>query len=326
MNDPNQFELAEPPLDGITNICFNQEDPKYLLASSWDKTLRLYDTAANHLVCKFENEAALLDCCFMNDSVAFSGGVDHKVKKYDLNTKTDIILGEHGGGVRCVEWSSLTNCLYTGSWDTTLQLWDPRSQESQQKVVLPNKVFSMDLLNNTLAVAMADRHIHIYDTRNMKEPWQVRDTTLKYMLKCIRLMPRAEGFACSSIEGRVALEFFEPVREDKRYAFKLHRQTINDTEVVYPVNALAFHPIYGTFASGGSDCIVNVWDGVNRKRVKQLPGYPDEIASLAFNRDGSVLAIASSYTFDEGERDHAPDTIFIRQMQDAEVRPRVINQ
>ncbi|CEJ04810.1 hypothetical protein RMCBS344292_18762 [Rhizopus microsporus] len=81
MNDPNQFELAEPPLDGITNICFNQEDPKYLLASSWDKTLRLYDTAANHLVCKFENEAALLDCCFMNDSVAFSGGVDHKVKK-----------------------------------------------------------------------------------------------------------------------------------------------------------------------------------------------------------------------------------------------------
>jgi cell cycle arrest protein BUB3 len=101
----------------------------------------------------------------------------------------------------------------------------------------------MDLLNNTLAVAMADRHIHIYDTRNMKEPWQVRDTTLKYMLKCIRLMPRAEGFACSSIEGRVALEFFEPVREDKRYAFKLHRQTINDTEVVYPVNALAFHPM-----------------------------------------------------------------------------------
>lgn len=39
MNDPNQFELAEPPLDGITNICFNQEDPKYLLASSWDKVI-----------------------------------------------------------------------------------------------------------------------------------------------------------------------------------------------------------------------------------------------------------------------------------------------
>jgi hypothetical protein len=39
MNDPNQFELAEPPLDGITNICFNQEDPKYLLVSSWDKVI-----------------------------------------------------------------------------------------------------------------------------------------------------------------------------------------------------------------------------------------------------------------------------------------------
>lgn len=202
----------------------------------------------------------------------------------------------------------------------------------------------MDLLNNKLAVAMAGRRIHIYDVRDMSQPWQVRDTTLKYMLKCIRLMPNVEGFACSSVEGRVALEFFESSREDKKYAFKSHRQVIYDNEVVYPVNALAFHPTqvsysfrfrnanvfiykrYGTFASGGSDCFVNIWDGVNRKRVKQYPGYPEEIASLAFSPDGSMLAIASSYTFDEGERDRESDTIFIRHLQDSEVRPRTINQ
>lgn len=37
----------------------------------------------------------------------------------------------------------------------------------------------------------------------------------------------------------------------KRYAYKCHRRTEDGQERVYPVNALAFHPVYGTFASGG---------------------------------------------------------------------------
>lgn len=36
-----------------------------------------------------------------------------------------------------------------------------------------------------------------------------------------------------------------------------------------------------------------------------------------------MLAIASSYTFDEGERDHAPDALFIKRILDSDVAPRV---
>jgi cell cycle arrest protein BUB3 len=36
---------------------------------------------------------------------------------------------------------------------------------------------------------------------------------------------------------------------------------------VYPVNAIAFHPIHGTFATGGCDGNVYTWDGENKKRV-----------------------------------------------------------
>ncbi|KAI9244892.1 WD40-repeat-containing domain protein [Sporodiniella umbellata] len=319
-----QYQLSNPPQDGITNITFSPDDSKNLLVSSWDKTLRLYNTNTRQLSLKIQTESPLLDCCFGPNTAAFSGGLDRKVNMYDLTTQTKTTIGEHANGVRCVCWSSETNSVYSASWDSTLKVWDPRSSTLQHNVDLPHKAFSMDLLNNTLALAMAEKCIHIYDIRNMSQPSQIRNTTLKYMLKCIRLMPQAEGFACSSIEGRVALEFFDPASQDKKYAFKLHRQTMNDTEVVYPVNTLAFHPKYGTFASGGSDCIVNIWDGVHRKRVKQFTGYPDEIASIAFSHDGSVMAVASSYTFDEGERDHAPETIFVRQLQDSEVRPRKI--
>jgi WD40 repeat protein len=38
----------------------------------------------------------------------------------------------------------------------------------------------------------------------------------------------------------------------------------------------------GTFATGGGDGTVSVWDGVNKKRLVQYPQYPTSIASLAF--------------------------------------------
>jgi len=36
----------------------------------------------------------------------------------------------------------------------------------------------------------------------------------------------------------------------KKYAFKCHRKTVNGVEEIFPVNALAFHPEHGTFATG----------------------------------------------------------------------------
>ena len=32
-----------------------------------------------------------------------------------------------------------------------------------------------------------------------------------------------------------------------------HRQTIDDVDHIWPVNSLAFHPLFNTFASAGSD-------------------------------------------------------------------------
>ncbi len=83
---------------------------------------------------------------------------------------------------------------------------------------------------------------------------------------------------------------------------------------------------------------MNVWDGFNKKRLRQYPKYPSSVASMSFNSDGTSLAIASSYCFEEGEkecatdyecisdhmRSHEPDTVFIKSIADAEVRPKTI--
>lgn len=64
------------------------------------------------------------------------------------------------------------------------------------------------------------------------------------------------------------------------------------------------------------------WDGFNRKRLTALPAFGTSVAALAFSHDGSTLAMGASYTFEEGERDHPRDEIFVRRMLDSDCQPK----
>jgi len=51
--------------------------------------------------------------------------------------------------------------------------------------------------------------------------------------------------------------------------------------------------------------------------------YPTSISSLSFSTDGSVLAVASSYQFEDGELANIPeDSIFVRKVTDQETKPK----
>jgi cell cycle arrest protein BUB3 len=43
---------------------------------------------------------------------------------------------------------------------------------------------------------------------------------------------------------------------------------------------------------------------------------------MAFNHDGSEIAVASSYTHEEGDRAHPKDEIFTREVLDSECLPK----
>ncbi len=53
------------------------------------------------------------------------------------------------------------------------------------------------------------------------------------------------GWASGSIEGRIAVEYFDsdPAVQSQKYAFRCHRQTVDGVDCVYPINALAYHPM-----------------------------------------------------------------------------------
>ncbi|KAK2664892.1 hypothetical protein Ddye_003466 [Dipteronia dyeriana] len=321
-------ELADPPTDGISNLRFSNHSD-HLLVSSWDKTVRLYDASANVLRGEFKHGGAVLDCCFHDDSSGFSASADNNVRRLVFNYGKEDILGRHDAPVRCIEYSYAAGQVITGSWDKTLKCWDPRGASGQERTLVgtypqPERVYSLSLVGNRLVVATAGRHVNVYDLRNMSQPEQRRESSLKYQTRCVRCYPNGTGYALSSVEGRVAMEFFDlsEASQAKKYAFKCHRKSEAGRDIVYPVNAIAFHPVYGTFATGGCDGFVNVWDGNNKKRLYQYSKYPTSVAALSFSRDGRLLAVASSYTFEEGDKPHEPDAIFIRGVNEIEVKPK----
>lgn len=137
-------------------------------------------------------------------------------------------------------------------------------------------------------------------------------------------MPNDEGYASSSIEGRVAVEWFDPSADSqaRKYAFKCHRQPVEGVDVVYPVNALAFHPVHGTFASGGGDGVVAIWDAIAKRRIRIYQKYASSVAAMSFSTNGKYLAVAISPGFEDGKDEITEGVvgIFIRELGENEAK------
>ncbi|KAL3661640.1 hypothetical protein V7S43_013399 [Phytophthora oleae] len=320
-------EVQAPPSDGVSCLRFGV--CSRLLVSSWDATLRVYDGV--RLRTSVELEAPVLSCSYgKGDAEAFAGGLDCIVKQVDLTTRQITTLGSHEAAVRHVGYSREFGLAVSGGWDGAVKVFDVRNGDNAQihAAKQPGKVFGMDVRSHLVAVASSDRQVAVFDLRNFSQPLVKKESPLKYQMRCVSVFPDLTGYAIASVEGRVALEYFddeagtEGDRKKRSYAFKCHRGKVDDQTLVYPVNSVAFHPTYGTFATGGCDGVVNLWDGANKKRITHLKQYPTSIAAMDFNHDGSVLAIAASYTYEQGEKDHPNDAIFLHTVQDAEVRPK----
>lgn len=59
-----EYKLKSPPEDAISAVKFGPHSNQFLLVSSWDGTVRLYDVGVNSLRHKYSHESPVLDCCF----------------------------------------------------------------------------------------------------------------------------------------------------------------------------------------------------------------------------------------------------------------------
>lgn len=284
---------------------------------------------------------------FITKDLIACGCLDGGVRSVDLTSGEVRVIGTHarvgedgrecgdGAGVSCVEYDARgTGLLVTCGWDRRIRAWDLAATTAEKREVAsvetPGKCYASDMTRDgTLFVAMSDRQILAYDVADLiagGRPKVNRRSSMRYQTRAIGGHPNEESLVVASVEGRVAVEYVDATRnEEKRYAFKCHRKTEDPTkgEVIYPVHAVAFHPL-GTFATGGGDGYVNTWDGAAKKRLFQCPRYPTSISALAFSPCGGLLAVASSYAHEERENQGATpiDRLYVRVITHDEIKPK----
>lgn len=111
MESRTEFKLKNPPTDAVSAVEFGPNSTQFLLVSSWDSTVRLYDIQTNSMRLKYNHDLPVLDIAFqvlaslnitihrayyivltfsyLQDAVhAYSGGLGNTLKMYDINTNT----------------------------------------------------------------------------------------------------------------------------------------------------------------------------------------------------------------------------------------------
>jgi cell cycle arrest protein BUB3 len=193
------MELAlSNPRAGTSNVTFSGTG-ETILVSSWDSSVSLFDVGTGALQNSYQrvHTAPVLDCGFIQERRAVTASADGTVKQVDLATGSDTLLSTHAQPVQCVEYCAERAVVVSAGWDKQVILADPRQPPAPSDrpnagnitATLPDKAYTLALAGDRIVVGMAARHVYVYDVRNMAEPEQRRESSLKYQTRCIRCTP-----------------------------------------------------------------------------------------------------------------------------------------
>ncbi|KAL3756562.1 hypothetical protein ACHAWU_009956 [Discostella pseudostelligera] len=319
--------------DGISSARWSPS-ANILVSTNWDGGVRCWEVQESQQQVRalpkaqvnHENNSPVLDACFSPDgNTVFTVGADKAVRMWQLGqTPPNNIpqqIGAHDQPIKSVGFLESTNLIVSGGWDNLLRFWDARQPNPVGTLALPERCYDLDVQDGLMVVATAGRTILSYNVQGQPVEHERKDSPLKFQSRCIAAFPDATGYAVGSIEGRVGIHYITKVHGKESFAFKCHRIENN----VYPVNCIAFHRGYGTFATVGGDGIVNFWDKDNKQRLKGFPAIQRTISCASFNATGNLFAYSSSYDWSMGCSQYAPGTpneLWIHYVLDDEIKPK----
>ncbi|OMJ21099.1 Poly(A)+ RNA export protein [Smittium culicis] len=303
--EEKDIEISEPPTDTVSELAFSPQ-ADYLAASSWDNNVRIWEIQSNGVStgkAMYSHEGPALSCAWST-------------------------VAAHDAAIRCVKFveapGSASPILVTGSWDKTIKYWDLRSQAPIGTVTLPERCYAMDVLHPLLVVGTSDKKVVVFDLNNPTTIFKTMQSSLKHQTRSLSCFRTKDGFAISSIEGRIGIQYFQDTEPKKSFSFKAHREKEN----FFPINSTSFHPGYGSLLTAGSDGSMISWDKDARTRIKSFPSVNIPITSTCFNKTGNILAYSVGYDWSKGLQSSTQNdkkTIFLHSVKEPEVKTKAAN-
>eukprot|EP00605_Chrysophyceae_sp_TOSAG23-4_P002826 GSChrysophyteH1.ASY1.ANO1.3111.1 assembled CDS len=260
-------------------------------------------------------------------SIVVAGSWDSTLSAYEVSYSAPASVNvvhrgsvKHEGPVICSDFNHQQQVAFSGSADGTVRMWNvtqgPSAVQQIGKHDQPVRLYAMDAKGKIIVLGTADQHLHVWaDITQLQNKYEYK-SPLNYQTKCISLFADRQGFALGSIEGRVAIEYFNechkkpPIGSNQKastdgsqsFVFKCHR----DGNEIYAVNDIDFYPT-NKFLTAGGDGVIVWWDKDKRNRLSIRDRFKKEspIATAKFSPNGQSMFYAASYDWSRGA-DFAP--------------------
>lgn len=273
------------PSDYIGDICL-LPTVNQLAVCSWDGTLTLFDLEQGSPLMKLKYDDPLICCHVAEDNKIWVGSVQGKLLEADWESEK---LIERRSVVTDLAISSIVSygkLLVLASWDGSVLIFDPLKDNVVTSWKFKEKIYHMCASETVIVCSMSGGRIKLIHLPSLDVT--DRDSGLKCQCKSSAIIPNNLGFVQASIDGRVSVEFFED--ESRKFAFRCHRMNLEDVQLVFPVNSLAFKPNSMHLFTGGADGKVVGWNLSTRKKQEEFSKLNDSIVKLCCTDDYLVIA------------------------------------
>ncbi len=215
---------------------------------------------------------------------------DWTVRLWDVSTgepTSPSTLRGHTAEIHAVEYSPDGKRIASGSADKTIRIWDPHAGPNSESLIaiLPYRdsirsiAFSPD--SRMLAGGSDDGIIQVWNADTGDRIYEFNDHTDS--VQAVHFSRNRTELVSASLDRTAIL--WSLVGEGG----KLHPPIQHNV----PVYAAKFSPDGSTFATGGADKLIRLWDTSTAKHNTTFTGHKDSVPDFDFSPDDSTLASGS---------------------------------
>ena len=154
--------------------------------------------------------------CFQDGQKIIGAGADNTARVLDLasNGAPALQVAGHDAPIKSVRFFTTSRAnaamIATGSWDKTVKYWDLRQPTSVASLTCKERVYSMDIKRDLLAIGTAERHINLVNLQNPTSFFKSIESPLKHQTRVVSCFTDADGIVIGGIEGRCSIVYRYP--------------------------------------------------------------------------------------------------------------------
>ncbi|OZJ06268.1 hypothetical protein BZG36_00821 [Bifiguratus adelaidae] len=274
---------------GTVHALAYNKNGQYCLSGGQDRIIKLWNTSTGMLIKEYiAHGREVLGLAIAPDNSRFcSCGADKSVYNWDVGSgKTIRRFVGHYERVNCVDFNADATVIASGkcgSFDTTVRLWDCRSQNRAPIQILEeakDSVMSLQLVGTDLVTGSADGKVRMYDIRMGK----VVQDTIGHPATSVRFSHDRVCVLVSSLDSTIRLldkdngSLLNEFKGHKNIEYKIQSVLSNDDA----------HVLSGS-ESGG----IHVWDLVDASKSRHVPAHKKMVLSMDYHPSDNAFVSGS---------------------------------